>query len=220
MANQTTTKLVGARESSNTIIVKYHNYGIWRLPGWGQRESLFLSRENIYRGHFYEKWFMYTKMHVRSHYMYRVAPWSRTRNDCWDILPKHDVTEFVKKDNFCRKRAACLSQARDSSWARSSCEAQHTSATQTVSRVCRIWQSSHGAVKWWRHSSFDTHSNDPTGERRTKAKGPSLNFCRLPAKKIFSFDVSDTSASAYDSRARPRYLSRQAMIMCSRHMAG
>ena len=28
-------------------------------------------------------------------------------------------------------------------------------------------------------------------------KGPSLNFCRLPAKKIFSFHVSDTPASAY-----------------------
>ena len=58
-------------------------------------------------------------------------------NDCWDILPKHDVTEFVKKRQLL-SQAASLSQARDSSWARSSCEARHTSATQTVSRVCRI----------------------------------------------------------------------------------
>ena len=29
----------------------------------------------------------------------------------------------------------------------------------------RVWIP-YGAVKWWRHSSFDTHNNDPTGDKQ------------------------------------------------------
>ena len=60
---------------------------------------------------------------------------------------------------------------------------------QSTSRISTLYcQRNHAAIHGGR-------------SEREGLKGPSLNFCRLPAKKIFSFHVSDTSASAYDSRS-------------------
>ena len=55
-------------------------------------------------------------------------------NDCWDILPKHDVTEFVKKDNFCRKRLAC--RARETHLWRARAAKRDTRARPKLCHVC------------------------------------------------------------------------------------
>ena len=58
-------------------------------------------------------------------------------NDCWDILPTHDVTEFVKKRQlsyFCRKRLAC--RARETHHGRARAAKRDTRARPTLCHVC------------------------------------------------------------------------------------
>ena len=112
------------------ITCSRHGNGIGKSAIW--QVSLAVRKREIYHRNRYLSSEPYLKNRCTSPLIHCTT--FRSANDCWDILPKHDVTEFVKKDNFCRKRLAC--RARETHLGRARAAKRDTRARPKLCHVC------------------------------------------------------------------------------------